>query len=55
MDMFFSGLTPALFAIAFAITLVAGTVKGMVGFALPMIMISGPTTAISAVLPLKAS
>ncbi len=47
MDMFFSGLTPALFAIAFAVTLVAGTIKGMVGFAMPMVMISGLSSFIS--------
>ncbi len=41
MDMFLSDLSPALFALACLVTLVAGTVKGMVGFAMPMVMISG--------------
>ncbi len=34
-------LTPAIFAFAFAVTLLGGFVKGAVGFALPLIMISG--------------
>lgn len=34
-------LTPTQLALAFAIALVAGTVKGMVGFAMPMILIAG--------------
>ncbi len=34
------GLSPAYFAVAFGVTLVAGFVKGAVGFAMPMIMIS---------------
>lgn len=37
----FSILPPALFAFAVAVTLLAGTVKGAVGFAMPLIMISG--------------
>lgn len=41
------GLAPLTFALALAITLFAGFVKGAVGFAMPMIMISG----LSAVLP----
>lgn len=47
MDMFLSGLTPSLFLIAVLITLVAGTIKGMVGFAMPMVMISGLSSFIS--------
>ncbi len=35
------GLDPLQFALALALTLVAGFVKGAVGFAMPMIMISG--------------
>lgn len=35
------GLDPAILAVAVAITLLAGYVKGAVGFAMPMIMISG--------------
>ncbi|EBA13465.1 sulfite exporter TauE/SafE family protein [Roseobacter sp. CCS2] len=34
-------ITPAIFAFAFAVTLVGGFVKGAVGFAMPLIMISG--------------
>ena len=34
------GLSPIYFAVAFCVTLVAGFVKGAVGFAMPMIMIS---------------
>ena len=40
MDALFPTLTPALLAWAVAITFLAGWVKGMVGFAMPMIMIS---------------
>ena len=36
-----AGLDPSLFWLAMAITLFAGVVKGAVGFAMPMIMISG--------------
>ncbi len=34
------GLSPTYFAVAFGVTLLAGFVKGAVGFAMPMIMIS---------------
>lgn len=44
MDAIFSLLTPAQFALACAIALGAGWIKGMVGFAMPMIMISGLST-----------
>lgn len=37
---FMAGLSPTLFAISLAVTLFAGFVKGAVGFAMPMIMIS---------------
>ena len=47
MDMFMSGLTPALFVLALGITLAAGVVKGMVGFAMPMVMISGLSSFIA--------
>ncbi len=40
MDTLFPTLTPALLALSVAITFLAGWVKGMVGFAMPMIMIS---------------
>ena len=45
--MFMSGLTPALFVLALGITLAAGVVKGMVGFAMPMVMISGLSSFIA--------
>lgn len=41
MTSLFSLMTPTEFALAFAVALIAGTVKGMVGFALPMLLISG--------------
>lgn len=41
MDLVFNTLPPVLLALAVAVTLFAGFVKGAVGFALPMIMISG--------------
>lgn len=41
MDAFFSLISASDLAIAFGIALLAGTVKGMVGFALPMILVSG--------------
>ena len=40
-EFYMAGQTAAVFALAMAITLVAGFVKGAVGFAMPMIMISG--------------
>ena len=42
------GLSPALFALAVMVTFVAGLVKGVVGFAMPMIMISGLSTFLPA-------
>jgi uncharacterized protein len=47
MDMFMAGLMPQAFVAALAVTLLAGFVKGAVGFAMPLIMIS----AFSAFLP----
>lgn len=41
MTSLFSAFTPEDLAAAFAVALVAGTVKGLVGFAMPMILISG--------------
>ncbi|MEP3332446.1 sulfite exporter TauE/SafE family protein [Sedimentitalea sp.] len=41
MESLFALLSPSAFLLAFAITAVAGLVKGMVGFALPMIIVSG--------------
>lgn len=40
MDQIFIGLDPLHIAVAFAVTVLAGFVKGAVGFAMPMIMIS---------------
>ncbi len=40
MDSLFTLISPATFAICFGVALLAGMVKGIVGFALPMIMIS---------------
>lgn len=53
MDIFFGGLAPLAFAAACAVTLVAGFVKGAIGFAMPLIMMSafgsfmGPETALA--------
>ncbi len=41
MDSVFSLMPPALFAAALGIALLAGLIKGVVGFAMPMVMISG--------------
>ena len=41
MDIFMAGLEPQAFVAALAIALLAGFVKGVVGFAMPMIMVSG--------------
>lgn len=38
---FFSLLSPLELALAFAVGLVAGTIKGLVGFAMPMVLVSG--------------
>ncbi len=56
MESIAAGLTPLAFAAAIAITLFAGFVKGTVGFAMPMIMISAfgsimpPETALAALI-----
>ncbi|CUH86856.1 Sulfite exporter TauE/SafE [Phaeobacter sp. CECT 5382] len=47
MSQFFSLISPTDLSIAFAVALLAGTVKGMVGFALPMILVSGLSLFIS--------
>ncbi len=44
MDIFFSFLTPQQLGFAFGIALVAGFIKGVVGFAMPLVLISGLTT-----------
>lgn len=41
MDMVMAGLDPGIFMAAMAITLFAGFVKGAVGFAMPLILVSG--------------
>ncbi|MBY6003169.1 sulfite exporter TauE/SafE family protein [Salipiger bermudensis] len=41
MEMLFTLISPQALALAFAIAALAGMIKGMVGFALPMILISG--------------
>lgn len=41
MDQIFALISPAALALAFAIAALAGLVKGVVGFAMPMIMVSG--------------
>jgi uncharacterized membrane protein YfcA len=41
MDLLFSLMTPEMFAMACGVALIGGLIKGMVGFALPMILISG--------------
>lgn len=43
MDAFFSFLTPHELALAFGVAIVAGFIKGMVGFAMPLVLISGLT------------
>ena len=62
MDILFSQLSPAAFAAACAVTLLAGFVKGATGFAMPLIMISGmglflePALAVAAlILPILMS
>ncbi|WP_146346141.1 sulfite exporter TauE/SafE family protein [Phaeobacter marinintestinus] len=47
MDALFSLVTPFQLGLAFAIATLAGLVKGMVGFAMPMILISGLGTFLS--------
>lgn len=54
MDAEIFGLSPMLFALAVAVTLFAGFVKGAVGFALPMIMISGLSSFLPAPTALAA-
>lgn len=40
-------MTPSAFALALSVAFIAGVVKGMVGFAMPMILISGLSSVIS--------
>ncbi|EAR49737.1 DNA repair protein RecO, partial [Oceanicola granulosus HTCC2516] len=54
MDLFTDLLSPASLALAFAVVLFAGLIKGMVGFGMPMTMISGLSTIIAPDLALAA-
>jgi len=57
MDLFpylFGGLTPVAFGFALMVGLVAGIVKGIVGFALPVILISGLSTIMAPEVALAA-
>ncbi|MDQ7070892.1 MAG: sulfite exporter TauE/SafE family protein [Rhodobacterales bacterium] len=47
MEMIFAVMDPQVFAVAMMIALLAGVIKGIVGFAMPMIMISGLSSLIS--------
>lgn len=47
MDILFQTLPPMMFALACAIAVMAGVVKGLVGFAMPMVLISGLSTFIA--------
>ncbi|MQQ08680.1 TSUP family transporter [Epibacterium sp. SM1979] len=47
MDTLISLISPTQMVVAFVVALAAGTVKGMVGFALPMILISGLSSVLS--------
>ncbi|KAA8608210.1 hypothetical protein AL036_08015 [Salipiger aestuarii] len=47
MDSILTLISPSLLALSFAIAAVAGLVKGMVGFAMPMILISGLSSFLS--------
>lgn len=52
MDVMFALITPTQLALAALVTILAGFVKGATGFAMPMIMISGLATFLSAELAL---
>lgn len=54
MDLLTGGLSPAILAFILGITVLAGFVKGAVGFAMPMIMISGFATFLPPDLALAA-
>ncbi|SEP82113.1 sulfite exporter TauE/SafE family protein [Thalassovita taeanensis] len=47
MDMLFSLMSPQVFLLSCMVALLAGVIKGMVGFAMPMILISGLSSLIS--------
>ena len=52
MDALFPFLTPLSFVLALGIAFCAGFVKGVVGFAMPLVFVSGLTTFMSAELAL---
>ena len=47
MDVVFSLMTPGVFVLTCAVALLAGLVKGVVGFAMPTILISGLSSFVS--------
>jgi len=54
MDLLFQSATPFVLGFAFLVTLLAGVVKGTVGFAMPMVMISGLSIVVSPEVALAA-
>ena len=54
MDSVLTDLGPGLLALAACFALLAGTVKGAVGFAMPMVMISGLSSLMAPELALAA-
>lgn len=48
MEMLFSDLSPTALALCLMVALLAGVIKGMVGFAMPMIMVSGLSSIVGA-------
>jgi uncharacterized protein len=54
MDLLFALAPPFAFLVAFAVTFAAGIVKGMVGFAMPLIMIAGLSSVMDPALALAA-
>ncbi|WP_319825589.1 sulfite exporter TauE/SafE family protein [Thalassovita sp.] len=48
MDSLFSNLTPLAFSLCLMVALLAGVIKGMVGFAMPMVMVSGLSSIVGA-------
>lgn len=48
MEMFFADMTPLTLALCLMVALVAGVIKGMVGFAMPMVMVSGLSSIVGA-------
>ncbi|MBA83364.1 MAG: hypothetical protein CML60_00815 [Rhodobacteraceae bacterium] len=48
MEMFFADMTVPVLALCMMVGLVAGVIKGMVGFAMPMVMVSGLSSIVGA-------